>query len=184
MIRILAGMAFVVMSCPLLAQTPSSYAGQETRAIKSLSPEEVAGYLAGHGMGFAKAAELNGYPGPAHVEELAEALALSAGQRAATEAVFAKMHERAVPLGERLVAEERALDSLFASHTVTPESLHESLARIALLQGEIREVHLSAHLQQLALLTAGQAKRYAQLRGYAGETAAPAHEHVHPHGAH
>jgi Spy/CpxP family protein refolding chaperone len=184
MIRILAGTAFVVASSAVLAQAPSPYAGQEAREIKSLSQPEVADYVAGRGMGLAKAAELNGYPGPAHVMELALPLALTAEQRAATEAVFAKMHERAVPLGERLVAEERALDALFASHAVTPESLHESLTRIARLQGEIREVHLSAHLQQLALLTPDQARRYAELRGYAGETGTPQHEHGQSHGVH
>src|SRR4029079_2796548 len=42
------------------------YAGQQARGVKALSDEEVSGYLAGAGMGFAKAAELNGYPGPMH----------------------------------------------------------------------------------------------------------------------
>jgi hypothetical protein len=59
------------------AQT-SPYAGQEQRPIKALSDQEVAALLAGQGAGFAKAAELNGYPGPMHVLELADRLALSA----------------------------------------------------------------------------------------------------------
>ncbi|MGH7485986.1 MAG: hypothetical protein ACREMY_10365, partial [bacterium] len=50
-----------------LAATP--YAGQQSREIKALSQEEAAGLLAGKGMGFAKAAELNGFAGPAHVLE-------------------------------------------------------------------------------------------------------------------
>ena len=45
------------------AQPTSSYAGQEIRDIKALSPEDTAALLAGKGMGLAKAAELNGYPG-------------------------------------------------------------------------------------------------------------------------
>ena len=49
----------------------SPYAGQQTRAIKALSPEDLAGLLNGEGRGMAKAAELNGYPGPVHVLELA-----------------------------------------------------------------------------------------------------------------
>lgn len=36
------------------------YAGQEKREIKALSSEDINGYLTGHGMGFAKAAELEG----------------------------------------------------------------------------------------------------------------------------
>jgi Spy/CpxP family protein refolding chaperone len=179
--RILAAAALFASSLGAFAQTPSPYAGQEARDIKSLSSQDVADYLAGRGMGLAKPAELNGYPGPAHVKELADRLGLTPEQRAATDAVYAKMHDRAVPLGQRLVDEERALDALFAAHTVTPESLHESLARIARLQGELREVHLSAHLQQLALLTPEQATRYAALRGYSGS---PDHAHDHMHDMH
>ncbi|MDZ7748093.1 MAG: hypothetical protein U5K43_03955 [Halofilum sp. (in: g-proteobacteria)] len=55
------------------AAAESPYAGQETRAIASLSPEEVQGYLAGEGKGMARAAELNGHPGPAHVRSSSRA---------------------------------------------------------------------------------------------------------------
>ena len=40
--------------------------------IKALSDHEVSALLDGHGSGFAKAAELNGYPGPTHVLDLAD----------------------------------------------------------------------------------------------------------------
>ena len=53
----------------LAADAP--YAGQQARAIKSLSDEDIAALLKGEGMGMAAAAELNGYPGPAHVLQLA-----------------------------------------------------------------------------------------------------------------
>jgi hypothetical protein len=77
------------------------------RSIKSLSQQETADYLSGKGMGFAKAAELNGYPGPGHVLELADRLALSPAQKAKTEEVFDKMQRRARELGSRLVEEEK-----------------------------------------------------------------------------
>ena len=57
--------------------TRSDYSGQQSREIKSLSSQEVQGYLAGQGMGFSKAAELNHYPGPKHVLELQTKLNLS-----------------------------------------------------------------------------------------------------------
>ena len=41
----------------------SPYTGQDKREIRALSKEEVHGYLSGDGMGFAKTAELNHYPG-------------------------------------------------------------------------------------------------------------------------
>ena len=58
----------------------SPYAGQQARDIKALSPDEIQGYLTGQGMGLAKAAELNGYPGPLHVLELAAELKLTEEQ--------------------------------------------------------------------------------------------------------
>jgi hypothetical protein len=56
----------------LLADSRANpYADQQTRSIKSLSEEDIAALLNGEGMGMAKAAELNGYPGPKHVLTLA-----------------------------------------------------------------------------------------------------------------
>ena len=82
-----------MVAAAVSAVTPSDspYAGQEARSIKALSADEIEGLLAGKGMGFAKAAELNGYPGPAHVLELAQQLRLSDEQTAATLAVHAEM---------------------------------------------------------------------------------------------
>jgi hypothetical protein len=63
-----------------LANPPSPYSGMETRSVKALS-EQIADLEAGRWMGLALAAELNGYPGPTHVLELAEALTLTSKQR-------------------------------------------------------------------------------------------------------
>ena len=163
------------------AQSPSPYSGQETRDIKALSPQEVSDYLAGKGMGLAKAAELNGYPGPAHVLELAKPLALSAEQRTATEAIFKRMEARAIPLGRDLVEEERSLDQMFATRAIDDKKLAVSLARIGRLSGQVREAHLQAHLEEAALLTPQQIARYKELRGYAGGAA---HDHAHGHMGH
>ena len=54
--RIIAAALFFVAGTPSLAQTASPYAGQESREIKSLTGDEIAGYLSGKGMGLAKAA--------------------------------------------------------------------------------------------------------------------------------
>jgi hypothetical protein len=66
---LLAALAFCSLTASeLAADMPASpYAGQQTRAIKALAPEDLAALRNGEGMGMAKAAELNGYPGPAHV---------------------------------------------------------------------------------------------------------------------
>lgn len=172
----------LVLGCCALcgsAQTTSPYAGEESSEIKALSPDEVQDYLAGEGMGLAKAAELNGYPGPAHVLELAEPLELTPDQRARTEALFTSMQSRAQELGRALVEEERKLDRMFASGSVTPEALGRSLRAIGSLQAQVRGVHLEAHIAQANILTAEQIRHYAELRGYRGTDDRRDHDHRH-----
>jgi len=147
---------------------PSPYAGEQHREIKALSAKEVQDLLAGRGMGLAKSAELNRYPGPAHVLELSDRLGLSAEQKARTKAVFDAMEAWARALGKSLVQREAELDRLFASREVTRATLESSLAEISRLQGELRRVHLEAHLAQTEILTAEQVASYVELRGYGG----------------
>jgi Spy/CpxP family protein refolding chaperone len=153
----------------------SPYAGEEARDIKALSAEDVDAYLTGQGMGFAKAAELNGYAGPKHVLELASELDLTAEQRTRTQALFASMQTKAVALGRQLVDEERKLDRLFASTSITQNALQESVARIGALQADVRAAHLEAHLEQAKVLTPEQRAHYLHLRGYH----APGAHHAH-----
>ena len=145
----------------------SPYAGQQDRSIKSLSDKEVADLLAGQGMGLAKAAELNGYPGPAHVLEHAVALGLSGEQRSASDALMRKHKAAAREIGKELVAAERGLDAAFAGRTIDAARLSVLTREIGLKQAQLREEHLRTHLEQTALLTPEQVNRYAQLRGYA-----------------
>ena len=70
----------------------------ETRPIKALSDQQVADLKAGRGMGLALAAELNGYPGPAHVLELSDKLGLTVEQRARVQQLFESMKQEALPL--------------------------------------------------------------------------------------
>src|SRR3974390_441307 len=103
----------------------SPYAGQQTRDIKSLSETEIADLLAGRGMGLAKAAELNGYPGPAHVLELSGALGLTPEQIRRTQAVFEHMQASAKTYGAQLVEAERALEMQFREGAMSASSLSE-----------------------------------------------------------
>jgi len=173
--------ALSIATSGMASAEPSSYAGQETRQIKALSTEEVHGYLSGKGMGLAKAAELNGYPGPAHVLALANELDLNADQRAKTQAVFAAMSTDAASIGTTLIDTEHRLDRSFAEKTIDQALLAELLDRIGALQAQLRGVHLSAHLAQVTILTPDQRKHYDQLRGYSG-IKPPAAAHVgHAH---
>jgi Spy/CpxP family protein refolding chaperone len=169
-LRLVAAAVFSLIASNVLAASP--YAGEESREIKALSAEDVEAYLTGQGMGFAKAAELNGYAGPKHVLELASELGLTTEQRTRTQALFASMQTKAVALGRQLVDEERKLDRLFAGARITQESLQQSVSRIGALQADVRATHLEAHLEQAKILTPEQRAHYLRLRGY------------HSHGAH
>ena len=147
-----------------VAQSP--YAGLEQRPIKALSDQQIADLKAGRGMGMALPAELNGYPGPVHVLELADRLDLSDGQRAAVQAQFAAMKAESIALGERLIEREAALDRLFAGRTATPDSVAAAVSAVAETQGALRTTHLKYHLSTVALLRADQVARYGELRGY------------------
>jgi hypothetical protein len=177
-----AAVVLALLTHPSLAQHRQPYAGLDERAIKALSDDEIADLRAGRGMGLALAAELNGYPGPRHVIELAEPLGLSDTQRTEAEALFAAMRAETVPLGERLIAAEAELDRLFAERSVTPESLDTAMQAIGRIGAELRAAHLKYHLSMDALLTREQVRRYAELRGYG---AAGNGEGAHGHsGAH
>jgi Spy/CpxP family protein refolding chaperone len=174
MTRLTAALIVLMTFGNAVAQTAQPYAGLQSRPIKALSEQEIADLRAGRGMGLALAAELNGYPGPLHVLEHADALALTAEQRRRTQELFDAMKAEAVPLGERLIAEERDLDQAFAHRTMTGEALTRLTAAIGATQAALRATHLKYHLVQTEILTPQQRERYAVLRGYAG---APAHGH-------
>lgn len=173
----LAGLACLAVGTPGLAQAPSQpYAGLQMRAIKALSDQDMADLRAGRGMGLALPAELNGYPGPSHVLELAGELGLSEQQRASVQALFDSMKAEAVPIGQKLLAAEADLNRQFAERVITPERLKAATAEIGAIRGELRYTHLKYHLSTSALLSSDQSRRYAELRGYAAG--------MHPPGGH
>lgn len=142
------------------------YAGQQHREIKALSAEEMQQHRAGAGMGYAKAAELNRFPGPMHVLELGEQLGLSQAQRTATKELMETHKREAREIGARLVDAERALDMLFQKDDVSAEVLAQAVRHAATLQGEYRLSHLETHRRMRALLSEEQVDRYHKLRGY------------------
>jgi Spy/CpxP family protein refolding chaperone len=162
--KLLTVPALVLTSVVALAQSP--YSGMQTRPIKALSEQQVADLKAGRGMGLALAAELNGYPGPVHVLELAEQLDLSLAQRSRVQQLFNSMRQEAMPLGSKLVEQEAELNQQFSARTVTPASLEAATKAIASTQGELRETHLKYHLSTVAVLSHAQMQKYSELRGY------------------
>jgi Spy/CpxP family protein refolding chaperone len=149
-------------------QPPSaSYAGQQTRTVTSLSDDELTGLPAGKGLGLAKPAELNGFPGPMHVLELADKLALTSEQRSAVQAIFERMSVRAKAAGAAYIDAERMVDDVFRS-SGKPDALvaANAISGAEAVRSELRMAHLSAHLETTPILTPQQRAIYAKLRGY------------------
>lgn len=150
---------------PPSAQQP--YAGLQSRTIKALSAEQAADLAAGRGMAMALAAELNGYPGPMHVLEHADALGLTPAQRARAGALRDVMSAEAQALGARILAAEGELDALFADGQADSGRLAALTAAIGAMQGRLRETHLATHIAMRDAMTEAQRRHYAVLRGYA-----------------
>lgn len=168
-------------------QTPHSpYAGEQTRPIKALAERDVLALIEGQGAGYAKAAELNGYPGPMHTLELRHGLSLSAEQVTATEAFMRAHKQRARVLGGEVVEAERRLDALFADRRADAQAVNDATRDIAGIQARMRAEHLNTHLAQTALLSAAQVREYNRLRGYDGTTPPASTEPrtSHPHKPH
>lgn len=160
-----------LLALPALAQQAdhghrSKYAGEEARPIKSLSQDDIAELRRGGGWGLAKAAELNGVPGPAHLLELKARIPLDAGQVAKIEAIFAEMRAKAITQGEQLIALERALENRFRDGTIDDAGLRTMLAEIAEARRDLRYIHLATHLQTPGILSPEQIATYNALRGY------------------
>jgi Spy/CpxP family protein refolding chaperone len=175
---VMAVVALIGFMGPVYAAdtTRSPYVGQQSRAIKALSGEDIEALRNGDGMGLAKAAELNGYPGPRHVLALIRELKLTESQAAQVTTIRDRMSAAAKPLGDELIDRERALDRLFAEREITAERLTIATAAIGDLQGRLRAVHLAAHLETRVILSAEQLAQHDKLRGYA-ETGTPNRDH-------
>ena len=157
---------FVLSACNL-DKHKSKYAGQENREIKSLSPNDIEELQKGAGWGLAKAAELNGVPGPAHLLELEDEINLTDTQKNKIQKIFNRMNTEAVALGKRLIQLELELNNDFSNRTVNQESLEKNVKEIAMVRAKLRIVHLSTHLQTPNILTNKQITLYNKLRGYA-----------------
>lgn len=140
--------------------------GEQKREIKSLSTNDIAELKRGGGWGFAKPAELNGVPGPAHLLEMKGKISLSDSQIASIEKIHKKMLSEAIPLGKKYIIAERVLDQIFVSKSYNKENLLSSIKKIEQIRARLRFVHLSKHLETVNILSDSQISLYNKLRGY------------------
>lgn len=158
---------FVALAAAALA-AERPYEGLEARDIKALSTEEIAALEAGLGFSQALSAELNGFPGPRHVIDLAGGLDLSPTQRAAAEALFRAMQAEAIAAGEAVLAAEAGLEAAFRGGQLSEGELAAMAEEIGRLRGVLRGIHLKYHLRTKALLSPHQVALYNAARGYGG----------------
>lgn len=170
---------FAAINVQAVAMETTPYAGQQNRTIKALSTSEIDGLKTGKGMGLAKAAELNHYPGPRHVLDEASKLSLTNEQLDKTKKLFMRMQKEAIAVGSKIISAEKALDEMFANGKISSVELEEKLNEIGQYRAQLRFVHLKTHLQQKKILSSRQIKHYDMLRGYTG--GASKHQHHNGH---
>lgn len=166
--------ALILAGGPVAAETEhtSKYSGEENREIKSLSSEDIQELRRGGGWGLAKAAELNGIPGPAHLLELQDEIPLTSEQVSLISDIYETMRARAVREGEILITLEQELETLFREDVLSRSNLKAKLDQIAQARGNLRFTHLATHLETPGLLSPAQITRYNELRGYAKSSCA------------
>jgi Spy/CpxP family protein refolding chaperone len=118
----------------------------------------------GRGFGLAFAADQNGYPGPMHVLELKDRLALTAEQEAKARALMQAMFAESRPKSRRLLEAEAALRRLFAGTSADDAAVRAAVADVERARSEVRLVHLLTHLKTRDVLTAEQRRIYHEAR--------------------
>lgn len=144
----------------------SPYAGVATAEGTALTADEIRQLRNGEGMGLSLAAELNHYPGPKHVLELADSLSLDPTQLTEIEAIREVTLAEAVRKGEEIITVEAHLAEAFRTGTASAVEVGRMTQRLGTLRGQLQAIHLVAHLETRLRLTDTQVQMYDQLRGY------------------
>jgi hypothetical protein len=147
------------------AAAHAAEAAREGTGIPALSETQATSYLEGNAMWQASVAELNHYPSPSRVLELAEPLGLTVIQRWSTTNLHEEARREAIRLGEELVALEHKLNRIFVWNQASPDNIEKIVLDIGTLRTQIRLTHLVASIRQKALLTEEQVRHYDELRG-------------------
>ena len=160
---------FTTASASALEQHPhtaSPHAHAQSAEVPSLTPDEVRALRNGEGMGLARAAELNHFPGPKHLLDLRSELKLGDAQIERIKAIHRKMRTQAIAKGEDILQAELHIANLFALGSPAPAQVNRATEHLGVLRGQLRAIHLLAHIESARELTPGQIKVYDRLRGY------------------
>ncbi|WP_025026787.1 Spy/CpxP family protein refolding chaperone [Caldalkalibacillus mannanilyticus] len=161
----------------------SPYVDMTDREIKAMSEDRIHALLNGAGAGYALTAELNSYPGPLHALELAAELSLTNEQEQTLKELFQEMKDEAKKVGAKIIDLETQFEEEFRNRRITLQDVEMMSQKIALLDGELRSIHLNAHLATAEIFSAEQIELYDQLRGYSMNNGSPHPSHQN-HGKH
>jgi Spy/CpxP family protein refolding chaperone len=118
----------------------------------------------GAGAGMAKYADLNGYPGPKHILEIQDTLKLSEQQKTRIQVIFYEMKANAVAKGKLIIEKEEKLEALFREGKASGLEVNSLAREIGKLRGDLRAVHMNAHIKAKNALTKEQAALYNSIR--------------------
>lgn len=158
----------------------SPYLAQLDSSVRGLSSQEVDDLLSGRGAGYARTAELNSYPGPRHALDLKQELNLTTDQTKQIEAVFVQMPTAAKQMSQEILQREAQFSADFTDRTISEDEIKRQTEALGQLYGQLRAVHLQAHLQITPLLSVEQIAQYNALRGYSNPSGqSPSGQHQH-----
>ncbi len=153
---------FAIASASALEQHPhaaSPHAHAQSVEVPSLSPGEVRALRNGEGMGLARAAKLNHFPGPKHLLDLRMELKLSDARIERIKAIHRKMKTQAIAKGEDILQAELHLANLFALGSPAPAQVKRATEHLGVLRGQLRAIHLLGHIESARALTPGRSRR-------------------------
>jgi hypothetical protein len=137
--------------------------------LKTLSDEQYNALLKGQDLyNMALVAEINHYPHPDKVIKFKKELDLSPIQVNKLNAIIKELHRKILEMGLIVIRNEKALDSIFRTHTLNNGSLIFYANRYGLYQGELRNTILQACLTTWTLLSQQQINKFEALQKAAG----------------
>ena len=110
----------------------------------------------GEGGGMVSYAGINGYPGPRRILEMESKLYLSEEQQKDIQALCDGVQESAREKGDAIIKKEEQLESMFRSGKANESDVKKLSGEIAQLRGELRALHMIAHIEARKILTKEQ----------------------------
>lgn len=112
-----------------------------------------------------KTAEMNKYPSPKDLLELATTLNLSSVQKSRLIEIRDNTISRAKQLGKEIVQIENELHKAFQARIINEKSCTDDAQQIGRLRGRLRAVFLTSHIRAKAVLNDSQVSMYRKIQG-------------------